>query len=187
MYVYRLMKPSEIKSTLVSRTVRPLWAGGLAGDARHPCLERTLQCCDPAPRQAVGRYPPGHLYLHKQVYVLWPDEEQANATWYRARVDECKVASKKGDLYYEDTDELETGADLADLVYQGHIAFRESAGVWHRPSNRAVCFSHGCASEVTSMRRGRAPFHRAGGATNESSRDSHGEITLQKIQPACLK
>ncbi|RMZ55092.1 hypothetical protein APUTEX25_005718, partial [Auxenochlorella protothecoides] len=136
MYVYRLMKPSEIKSTLVSRTV----------------------------------------------YVLWPDEEQANATWYRARVDECKVASKKGDLYYEDTDELETGADLADLVYQGHIAFRESAGVWHRPSNRAVCFSHGCASEVTRMRRGRAPFHRAGGGTNESEpRPLHHDLGRDEV------
>ncbi|KAL6774328.1 hypothetical protein ACKKBG_A24575 [Auxenochlorella protothecoides x Auxenochlorella symbiontica] len=140
MYVYRLMKPSEIKSTLVSRTV----------------------------------------------YVLWPDEEQANATWYRARVDECKVASKKGDLYYEDTDELETGADLADLVYQGHIAFREPRPLHHDLGRDEVGLDAPYTGRALEERLGHLPVTAASaspessisdaGARDNSAEDSDFEV-----------
>ena len=65
------------------------------------------------------------------MYVLWPEEEEAggedptSAQWYHARVDSYDGAKKRGTLFYDETEELEEGADLADLVAQGHLAFSE--------------------------------------------------------------
>ncbi|KAK2078905.1 hypothetical protein QBZ16_002595 [Prototheca wickerhamii] len=91
-FVYKLLKPSDLKPSLVSRSV----------------------------------------------YVLWPEEEEAggedsaSAQWYHARVDSYDSAKKRGTLFYDETEELEEGADLADLVAQGHLAFKEPRPLDHK-------------------------------------------------------
>jgi hypothetical protein len=81
--------------------------------------------------------------------VLWPDEEVGTCTWYKAHVSECDVASGKGTIHYDETNETEE-CDLKELIQEGHIAFSECRAplqehaasrlpcrlpVWHSPAS----------------------------------------------------
>ncbi|KAL4856957.1 hypothetical protein ACK3TF_002657 [Chlorella vulgaris] len=74
----------------------------------------------------------GESLTSKTVYVLWPDEEVGTCTWYKAHVSECDVASGKGTIHYDETNETEE-CDLKELIQEGHIAFKEPRPVSHKP------------------------------------------------------
>lgn len=134
--VYRLLKPSDLKPSLVSRTVRGQVENG------HDIAFQDEAC-------SLVRWPVsnGPTYiLAVQVFVLWPAEENEDgdvpsAQWYHARIDSCNVSRKTGTLFYDETEELEENADLADLIAQGHLAVSEFLQLFshvYPPCSRAL-------------------------------------------------
>ncbi|KDD72742.1 hypothetical protein H632_c2950p0, partial [Helicosporidium sp. ATCC 50920] len=84
----------------------------------------------------------------RAVWVLWPEEEAAEesagkdspkeAAWYLARVDGVDADAGTGTLYYEESDELEEGANLRELTEKGHLAVKEPRAVAHRSTLEEV-------------------------------------------------
>ncbi|KAK9863349.1 hypothetical protein WJX84_009565 [Apatococcus fuscideae] len=62
---------------------------------------------------------------NKQVYILWPDDNK----WYEGQIQQLRVKEMVAHMWYPETDEKED-VDLADLIQEGQIGFKES-----RPRN----------------------------------------------------